>query len=596
MKNEKEAKFQGVSYPDPSSVDTDFSKYYQNIEYDHQVVDNMANALNEFAVGSEAKYLNLIKNIASVIISDREGSFAIEPFCMMRDGRSFAPCDLDSDDIKFLSKIYTKIQPIKLRAKVADVLWEASKINTYAQQAEKSYIELVRENETWYEQREYWGRLLYINKKIKGICFAEIQKIAEEKILGDCLDIFGVLWLYINVFKNSNIGQNVFEYVVSKLKEHFSKKGLFNNKDYLKAINLVKQKSTEIADDLLETIVNSFVASAEECSAQESLRAGIQFDCAIQYLQLIHDKKKYDVENRKVIYAQKRQNARKAGLKYFQLCSEYVDISSTKEQIADFFDSIDDKWKALSILSSLVIFSEQDLEKLNDQVEQLIHQSLFLVLGAGSTFLDSNGRVIASNSGYDPKKPLRQQEIFTQRRANYFRDFQMNLDTEAKLFPALYKIHTKFAYSEEELIAMIQECTLIPVELQYAFVRGFHLFFEGDVFAAIHILAPSFEAYVREIFKRNEWKNTCIKGPSEDDYLSLSSLIKDSKLFDEKYGESVRFQIHTIFCDPCGSNLRNDIAHGLFRWSDRSQQYSVYAIVFILYFLLLDKSIHNEKT
>ena len=341
--------------------------------------------------------------------------------------------------------------------------------------------------------------------------------------------------------------------------------------------------------------MNSFVASAEECSAQESLRAGLQLDCAIQYLQLIHDKQKYDVENRKVIYAQKRQNARKAGLKYFQLHSEYVDIGSIKEKVADFFDSVDDKWKALSILSSIVTFSEQDFEKLNGDVEQIIHQSLFLVLGVGSTSLDSNGRVIASNCGYDPTKPLAQQDAFTQRRANHFRDIQMNLDTEARLYPALYRIHAKFEYPEEELIAMIQECTLVPSELQYAFVRGFHLFFEGDVFAAIHILAPTFEAYVRDIFKRNEWKNTYIKGPSEDDYLALGSLIKDSKLFEEKYGKSVCFQIYTIFCDPCGSNLRNDIAHGLFRWSDKSQQYSVYAIVFILYFLLLDKSKNEEK-
>ena len=595
MKNEKVASFQDISYPSTSSIDVDFSKYFENIKYDQQAADNIENVLNETSNKSEAKYLYLIRHVASVIISDKNESFTIEPLSMMRDGRSFAPYDLDADDIKFLSKIYKKLLPVKLRAKVADVLWEATKNNIYAHQAEESYIELIHDCAPWHQQRKFWGRLLYIDKKMKGIHLNEIQKIAEGKILDDCLDIFGVLWLYINVLKNADINSNVFERIVSKMKEFFSKKGLFNSKDYLKAINLVRQKSTEIADDLLETIVNSFVAFAEECAAQDALRAGIQLDYAIQYLQLIHDKEKYDVENRKVIYAQKRQNVRKAGLKYFQLCSEYLDISSTKEQIADFFDSIDDKWKALSILSSIVEFSEQDLEKLNGDVEQIIHQSLFLVLGVGSTSLDSNGRVIASNCGYDPTKPLAQQDAFTQRRANHFRDIQMNLDTEARLYPALYRIHAKFEYSEEELIAMIQECTLVPSELQYAFVRGFHLFFEGDVFAAIHILAPTFEAYVRDIFKRNEWKNTYIKGPSEDDYLALGSLIKDSKLFEEKYGKSVCFQIYTIFCDPCGSNLRNDIAHGLFRWSDKSQQYSVYAIVFILYFLLLDASKNEEK-
>lgn len=595
MKNEKEPIYQGVSYPSTSSVDVDFSKYYENIEYDQQVVDNIAKTLKETTDKSEAKYLDLIKHIASVIISNRKGVFAIEPCVMMRNWRSFAPCDLDSDDIKFLSEIYTKILPIKLRATVADVLWEATKNNIYAHQAEKSYMALIQDDAPWHEQQEFWGRLLYIDKKMKGACLKEIQNVAERRILEDRFDIFGILWLFINVVKNTDINANVFERVVSKMKEHFSKKGIFDNKDYLKAINLVKQKSTVIADELLETIVNSFVASAEECSAQEPLRAGLQLDYAIQYLLLIHDKQKYDVENRKVTYAQKRQNARKAGLKHFQLHSEYVNIGAVKENVIDLFDSVDDKWKALSILSSIVMFTEHDFEKLNGDVEQVIHQSLFQVLGAGSAFLDSNGRVIASNHGYDLTKPLAQQDIFTQRRANHFRDIQMNLVTEAKLYPALYKIHTKFEYPEEELFAMIQECTLVPSELQYALVRGFHLFFEGDVFTAIHILAPTFEAYVRDIFKRNKWKTTYIKGSSEDDYLTLSSLIKDSTQFDEIYGAAVHFQIFTVFCDPCGSNLRNEIAHGLFRWSDRSQQYSVYAIVFILYFLLLDASKNEEK-
>ena len=130
MKNEKEPIYQGVSYPSTSSVDVDFSKYYENIEYDQQVVDNIAKTLKETTDKSEAKYLDLIKHIASVIISNRKGVFAIEPCVMMRDWRSFAPCDLDSDDIKFLSEIYTKILPIKLRATVADVLWEATKNNT----------------------------------------------------------------------------------------------------------------------------------------------------------------------------------------------------------------------------------------------------------------------------------------------------------------------------------------------------------------------------------------------------------------------------------------------------------------------------------
>ena len=54
-------------------------------------------------------------------------------------------------------------------------------------------------------------------------------------------------------------------------------------------------------------------------------------------------------------------------------------------------------------------------------------------------------------------------------------------------------------------------------------------------------------------------------------------------------GEAHHFQIYTVFCDSCGANLRNDIAHGLFVPTQKTLSLSLYAIAYILNFLLYDK-------
>ncbi len=169
----------------------------------------------------------------------------------------------------------------------------------------------------------------------------------------------------------------------------------------------------------------------------------------------------------------------------------------------------------------------------------------------------------------------------------------MDLQSASVLRPALYCMIRKFEYSYEELYSVLQSCANIPPSHMQSFVHGFYLMLKGDVFAAIHILAPSFEAFIRSIFIKNQWKVTYLKDGKEQ-FLILGSLIEDS-LFIQKFGKSMQFQIYTVFCDPCGTNLRNDIAHGLYVPTDKTLSYALYAIAFILKYLIYEKSLEGNS-
>lgn len=585
------SKYQGIPYPSTSSLDVDFSKYYSDAEHEFEVTHQIQASEEKEPDLSKAKFLNLIQNISSILIRFRDGKYILSPYIIWDGKRSFLPEDLDEEDVAFLGKILPKIQPNVLRAKSAEALWEKTKNRKYAIEAENAYMELIQSNAPWHEQDEYWGRLLHIDKNIKGGKESEIKSIASEKILKGELDISAILWFCANLFKEKDLSPKLLDVIFSKLKEFFSRIGVYDRDEIKPSLELIRRNNKEKADELTDILVNSFVKWAESIVNSNATYAAIHYDSAIKYVQFISDKTKYDVERRKDEYLRRCREIRQLSFKDMRRISENVDISHEVEKIHEYFNAIEDKWNALFSFAAQTKFSVEEFVQLNENVKKRISQSLYTFLGGSIKTLDSYGRVIASDNGLQLENPIESQDVFKHQRASYFR-YMMDSQSTGVLRPALQCMIQKFEYSHEELYSVLQACANIPSDNIQAFVHGFYLMLKGDVFAAIHILAPSFEAFIRSIFLKNRWKVTYLKDGKEQ-FLVLGSLIEDP-LFVEKIGKAMQFQIYTIFCDPCGTNLRNDIAHGLYVPTEKTLSYALYAIAFILNFLSYEKSLEGE--
>lgn len=583
-------KYQNVPYPSTSTLDVDFSKYYSDAEHEFEVTHQIRASEEKESDLSKAKFLNLIQNISSILINYRDGKYVLGPYIIWDGKRSFLPEDLDEEDVAFLGKILPKIQPNVLRAKVAESLWGKTKNRKYAIEAENAYMELIQSDIPWHEQDEYWGRILYIDKNIKGGKESEIKSIAAKKLLKGELDIFAILWFCSNLFKEKDLSLELLDAIFSRLKEFFSRIGIYDYEEIKPALELIRRDNKEKADELIDILVNSFVKCAESLVNSNATYAAIHYDSAIKYVQFISDKTKYDVERRKDEYLRRCREIRQLSFKDMQRISENVDISRDVEKVQEYFSAIEDKWKALFSFAAQTKFSDEEFVQLNEEVKKIISQSLYTFLGGSIKTLDSYGRVVASDKGVELEEQIESQDIFVHQRASYFRN-KMDLQSASIFRPALYCMMQKFEYTHDELYSVLQVCANIPQAHMQSFVHGFYLVLKGDVFAAIHILAPSFEAFIRSIFIKNQWKVTYLKDEKEQ-FLVLGSLIEDS-LFVEKFGKAMQFQIYTIFCDPCGTNLRNDIAHGLYVPTDKTLSYALYAIAFILNFLIYEKSLEG---
>ena len=311
---------------------------------------------------------------------------------------------------------------------------------------------------------------------------------------------------------------------------------------------------------------------------------------ALDYVQLISKKSEYDVEARKELYLRRRCELRKQSIKDMKYIYEDIDIRESVENAMKYFDSIENKWQALMDVARLTVFSKDKLLQLNETVKELIQNSAYFTVDVNCTTIDDFGKVIASNQGCDSSKPLESQDVFKQWRARYFCQAHVEFIAKANILPALRSIVNKFEYSEDELLALLRDNSNVPATHVYPFAHGLNFVLQGDVFTAIHILSPAFEAFVRDVFIRNQWKTTHIKGKI-DDFTALGSLVEDNEAFVNRFGENVQFQMHTIFSDKSGANLRNNIAHGLFLPSERTTMQALYAIAFMMNFMFYEKSL-----
>lgn len=399
-------KYQNVPYPSASSVDADFTKYFEECDNEYEIITKLSQDSEKELDQSQAKFVNLIKDIASIEIRCKNGEYILHPNIIWDGKRSFMPEDLDDDDVTFLKQILSKIQPNLLRAKTAESLWARTKRREYACEAEMAYLRFVQEKKEWCELVEYWGRLLYIDKKVKGGKERELKKIAFDFISDKSTEVFAVLWFCTNLFKEKDFDATLLYSVVSKLKPYFSRVGLFDSEDIKPTLELIRRVDKVKADELTIAIVESFVKTAEIDAESNAMKAAYSYDSAIKYVQLISDKKAYDVENRKEAYSRRCREIRKASIKEMSRFSEEIDLGDDVKNTENYFDKIGNKWTALLALASLVNFSIDNLKHWEKIVRDIIHKSIYLFLCGQINVVDSYGKVVSYVEGVQPDKPL----------------------------------------------------------------------------------------------------------------------------------------------------------------------------------------------
>ena len=194
---------------------------------------------------------------------------------------------------------------------------------------------------------------------------------------------------------------------------------------------------------------------------------------------------------------------------------------------------------------------------------------------------DGDGRTLRQIDGHDENEILK-----TNAGKRYAQHITLN--SSAKLCPAYKIIKREHKFLKKEFDEIVAKTGFIPLNQRRCWTRALWHGWTGRFFEAALLIAPLMESLVRELLRTRGVKISRIEDGAEQ-YIALGTLMKECKGKDV-ISESLQFEIEALFCDNVGPNVRNVIAHGLFKDGDIDSVLAFYVWYFALR-LVIDKQI-----
>jgi len=200
------------------------------------------------------------------------------------------------------------------------------------------------------------------------------------------------------------------------------------------------------------------------------------------------------------------------------------------------------------------------VETLRQEAKERSQQSpLFSVIGA--TIIDSEGKTKANRPGLteDNEEVVLQCEMFRQARTT------QRLTAGAIIQPALIQINNEHYYSEKDFGVLVRDNPFIPAGREYIFARGLCLGLRGNWLESTHLLMPQIENSLRYILKNHGCIVSNLTDQQVQDEYSLNKMLQETHTneLEEILGKDIVFDLQGLLIERFGTNLRNEMAHGL---------------------------------
>ncbi|RYH32854.1 MAG: DUF4209 domain-containing protein [Alcaligenaceae bacterium] len=136
------------------------------------------------------------------------------------------------------------------------------------------------------------------------------------------------------------------------------------------------------------------------------------------------------------------------------------------------------------------------------------------------------------------------------------------LAVQALLNPARAEIRDTHNPDRQDIAGLIQHSPWIPPghaeSVMRALVAGFH----GDMLVAGHLVPPQLEAMVRHVVESRGGTTSKLEPGGVQPERSLGPLLETPEAL-HAFGEDGVFELQDLLTDQLGTNLRNEVAHGL---------------------------------
>ncbi len=538
---------------------------------------------------SEYELLALLAKGCSLIFSTENSEVPLVPYMVMPTYRSVSIDDFTLNELIIYSEIVHCLEDYRLKARLADILYLAPNFNgdkkqraQYANIAVKAYSNFPIDEQSWFVgSNEAIERLCSLGVLIQGKQHAFKEELTD-RILSACLCqvITNPLYIY-------SLAQLLYKY---KLAKH----------DY----NTVAERVRKCGDIFLSNNRHANAIKCYELSCNFYRRLDNAEKIAFFY-KLIADTYEREIPFLAPIYGQENLVKAKAALKLIprihktddvllrigKLDSEIAELrEQAHAQTFEFSSEIDitpyvldakknvtglDKYEALFALLKISHICNKD---------EIVSSSIALIKQHPIQYycmryrFHRNGQLLEKYDGSEYYfKELNEENPLLKEAVVHQHDMLIDLNASSRILPALEVLHQEHRYTFADFLEICVVSSIIPAGRSELFAKGLYFGYNYDFVTAAHLLAPQLEHLVRNFLKERGVRTT-MESPNtgKEDEKSLSALVRFSEA--QKYlGENFSFAIASLFCDDRGTNIRNEVAHGLIDSTVGNQAPYVYA-------------------
>ncbi len=519
------------------------------------------------------KTYELVKEICTLVVSYPDNNIDFQPGYIWGGKRTFAISDMTDEDYLMLEKLDLSRLPAVLSYRIAELLWYKKQDYKMAMQSCKYAEELFDES---FNVNRWTNSVVYLRRAV--ILAAQLGKKDEYQRLCDkCLDyaetvdskdgchvIIALLRILLEqkyddkkdriqpllddiISVNTDIGKKIKAYEL---------KIQFLNKDKA-ALSIVKK---EFANMLIDD-----VDKKEKNNIRDLFIVEKNLTKAIQLLQNVGEKELVKKTKHKLIAVQSEIPKNMAVIKTKK------DVSETLHLINKLFAGLSVQEYVIRLAQCVSFYKKEELKNnvLNSKTDFV--SKLF-----GAAYKDSNGQTIVKLPPLDinnPEKDERLIELYMFSEARMQEEF-VGSNYLKRIIQMLNKEHS---FTEEDLKFLVENNPIIPTDRERIILKAVYEGLKGNIYLALHILAPQLENIFRNIAESVGSIVITLKDEGTSQKKTLSSIFDLPELL-ECYDNDILFLFKGLLNEKAGSNIRNEIAHGVMDESTGNSGTSIYLL------------------
>lgn len=546
----------------------------------------------------EAACLEFAGQVTGMMLRPDQPSEPFGPMFQMGDGRSAIPADFPKEVLVAVYPWASALRDAELRARFLDTIWVQGKHFLSAKEAVAAYLTSARhllDPLHWTDFAKRLERAVRLAASL-GNGGVDLWDSALGEALATVRKCAGTDQLYLTLsltellleFRHGDATE-LSEYATTAAQQAEANGDFQRAKDYF---NLAADccRAAKLADEEAahrRAATESLVKEADAALAHPkrgAMVAATILSSAVQAMrQAPSGKARADELARRLVEVQDQ------ALTELKAVSTSVDATRMVEESVR---RVSGKSFVDAVLAFCQLVGPPSLDALRRQVEEEARVAVLSSLMPAEV-LNARGRVVAKVPGLehgvtDPTHLGLRWRMF--RCAGLSR----SLTAQAAIEPARRTILHEHWPDRAAVLELIRYSPWIPQGHHESIARAIASGFHGDMLLVGHLVPLQFEAVIRQAVELNGAPDPMLKPDGTQEERTLSAMLESPRAA-AAFGPAGVFELQDLLTDPLGSNLRNEVAHGLKTDEEFFSTEFVYAWWLLLQYLALTAHIVRAK-